>query len=383
MNVIVFSHLRWDFVYQRPQHLLSRCSKQFPVWFVEEPVFHPAGELPEPRLETSARGERLTLCVPHLVHGTSEEESFRIQSQLVNELMGREQIDDYIFWFYTPMAMQFAQDFDPKAVVYDCMDELSAFRGAPPGLRAAETELLKRADVVFTGGQTLYEAKKHQHRNIHPFPSSIDRAHFSQARTIEEPEDQKHIAHPRLGFAGVIDERMDTELLRAIAALKPEWQFVMVGPVVKISDEDLPKAANIHYLGGRDYKQLPAYMSGWDIGILPFALNESTKYISPTKTPEYLAAGLPVVSTPITDVVHPYGEKGLVKIAETPQEFVAAAESLLNVKHDAERLKQVDTFLSRSSWDSTWQQMCALITDAIGSDAETGDSDSLETAQSA
>ena len=387
MNVIVLSHLRWDFVYQRPQHLLSRCAQSNPVWFIEEPVFDAQQQREaSARLEISRRPGGVTVCVPHLPAGISERDSRRLQGELLKGLIDEHCMIDYVLWYYTPMAWEFTRDLSPKAVVYDCMDELSAFRGAPPGLRAAEAELLQRADVVFTGGRTLYEAKKHQHPNIHPFPSSIDRAHFAQARIIAaEPTDQANIPHPRLGFAGVIDERMDTALLGRVAALRPNWHFVMIGPVVKISDADLPQAANIHYLGGRDYQCLPAYMSGWDIGILPFALNESTRYISPTKTPEYLAAGLPVISTAITDVVHPYGDSGLVKIAGNAQDLIGAAESMLapqyDAKNDTERLRLVDEFLSRSSWDSTWQRMWALIQEVT--DAQRSELSRCETAQSA
>jgi UDP-galactopyranose mutase len=264
------------------------------------------------------------------------------------------------------MAMEFSRHLTPAAIVYDCMDELSAFRGAPPGLRNAEAELFRRADLVFTGGQSLYESKKQQHPNVHAFPSSIDALHFQQARKIQgDPPDQEHIPHPRLGFAGVIDERLDTELLAAAAALRPDWHFVMLGPVVKVAAEDLPHAPNIHYLGAKHYQQLPAYMAGWDLGMLPFARNQSTRFISPTKTPEYLAAGLPVVSTNIRDVMRPYGQRKLAKIANEPHGFVAACVRLIPKKHDAERLRTTDAFLATNSWDITWERMNKLLRKVI------------------
>jgi len=245
------------------------------------------------------------------------------------------------------------------------MDELSAFKFAPPELIENERKLLKKADVVFTGGQSLYEAKRDKHAKVFAFPSSIDVAHFNQAREIaEEPADEKQLPHPRLGFCGVIDERMNIELLRQMAEARPDWHFVMIGPVVKIAAEDLPRQANIHYLGGKDYKDLPAYLAGWDVALMPFAMNESTKYISPTKTPEYLAAGLPVVSTPIRDVVRPYGEQGLVEIASTAEEFVAACEKALETSM-SDRLQKADEFLSHNSWDKTYREMSRLIDEAI------------------
>jgi glycosyltransferase involved in cell wall biosynthesis len=270
-----------------------------------------------------------------------------------------------VLWFYTPMAMDFASHLEPLATVFDCMDELSAFKFAPPELIENERKLLEKADVVFTGGQSLYEAKRDKHAKVFAFPSSIDVAHFNQAREIaEEPADERHLPHPRLGFCGVIDERMDIELLGQMAKARPDWHFVMIGPVVKIAEEDLPRSENIHYLGGKDYKDLPAYLAGWDVALMPFAINESTKYISPTKTPEYLAAGLPVVSTPIRDVVRPYGEQGLVEIASTAEEFVTACEKALETGM-SDRLQKADEFLSHNSWDKTYDEMSGLIDEAI------------------
>jgi len=273
--------------------------------------------------------------------------------------------ENYFSWYYTPMALPFTDHLTPELVVYDCMDELSAFKFAPPELTILEKELLKKADVVFTGGQSIYEAKKNAHHNIHAFPSSIDKHHFGKARKIkEDPEDQKHIAHPRFGFFGVIDERFDIELIDAVAKAKPEWQFILLGPIVKIDPNTLPRYNNVHYLGGKKYEELPEYLAGWDIAMVAFAMNESTKFISPTKTPEYLAAGKPVISTPIRDVVRPYGDNKLVHIVSNPNEFIKAAEKELSKKRKASWLKKVDDFLLYNSWDRTWGQMVRHIEDA-------------------
>jgi UDP-galactopyranose mutase len=229
-------------------------------------------------------------------------------------------------------------------------------------LPAVERELFRRVDLVFTGGQSLYEAKRNQHPAVYAFPSSIDAAHFGKARThTVDPEDQANIPQPRLGFFGVIDERFDRDLLDQIAAKRPDWHFVMIGPVVKIDPESLPKHANIHYLGGKKYHELPEYLAGWDIALLLFARNESTRFISPTKTPEYLAAGKPVISTSIQDVVRPYGELKLVEIADTPEEFINAAEKILSRPVQDEWLARVDAFVANLSWDKTWGQMSNLI----------------------
>ncbi len=360
-DLVCLSHLRWDFVYQRPQHLLSRFARSRRVFFVEEPVF---GER-QPHLDITSRGDGLHVVVPRLPQGLRVEAAEEMQRCLIDQLFEGREIDEHVLWYYTPMALAWTRHLKPLAVVYDCMDELSAFRGAPPALGEREAELLRRADLVFTGGQSLYEAKREQHRAIYAFPSSIDAAHFAQARSVSrDPEDQAGIPHPRLGFFGVIDERMDIELLDAVAAARPDWHLVLVGPVVKIEASELPRRSNIHYLGGKSYDELPAYLAGWDVALLPFARNESTRFISPTKTPEYLAAGKPVVSTSIRDVVRPYGEMGLVRIADTPGEFVEAVELSL-AEDSASRMGAVDAFLSQTSWDRTWGRMSELIEDVI------------------
>ncbi len=363
--LVCLSHLRWNFVYQRPQHLLSRCAKQRRVFFIEEPIF---GLHPTARLDISRHESGVWVVVPHLPEGMSKEAIVAAQQVLIDELFAEHDLSQYILWYYTPLAMAFTRHLEPLVVVYDCMDELSLFAGAPLALKECEAELFKRADLVFTGGQSLYEVKRNQHPNVYAFPSSIDRGHFAQARNfIEEPADQADIPHPRLGFFGVIDERMDLELLGGIAEARPDWHLVIIGPVLKIDPAILPRHDNIHYLGGKAYQDLPQYIAGWDVALLPFACNESTRFISPTKTPEYIAAGKPVVSTSIRDVVRPYGELGLVRIADTVAEFVAAAEAAMNENpNESGWLLMVDAFLMQISWDRTWANMMQLVESALG-----------------
>ncbi|MCU0534085.1 MAG: UDP-galactopyranose mutase [Hydrococcus sp. Prado102] len=369
-DLICLSHLRWNFVYQRPQHLLSRCAVGRRVFFIEEPIFiaEPLG-----RLEVSQDKSEVVVVVPHLPQDLSENAIAEALRILIDNLFAEHNINKYICWYYTPMALSFTNHLQPDAIVYDCMDELSAFKGASPALKEYEAELFRRADLVFTGGHSLYESKANQHPNVYAFPSSVDIAHFARGRhSQEEPIDQANIGHPRLGFFGVIDERMDIELLAGIADARPDWQLVMIGPVVKIDPAILPQRENIHYLGSKDYQNLPAYLSGWDLAMLPFARNESTRFISPTKTPEYLAAGKPVVSTSIRDVVRPYGDMGLVRIADTPDEFVAAAEKAMQEDNPATGwLNRVDTFLQEISWDRTWASMMKLIDSAIAARQDT------------
>jgi UDP-galactopyranose mutase len=367
-DLVCLSHLRWDFVYQRPQHLLSRCAKQRRVFFVEEPIF---GQGPS-RLDVSQREDGVYVVVPHLPEGLSSDVAVEaIQQAMIDRLFAEHQIRDYVLWYYTPMALGWTRHLKPVVTVYDCMDELSAFKNAPRLLREREADLFRRADLVFTGGQSLYEAKRDQHRNVYAFPSSIDRAHFAKARDnrMEDPADQANIPHPRMGFFGVVDERFDIELLDAISEARPDWNFVIIGPVVKIDEAALPRRANIHYLGSKSYKELPAYLAGWDVAALLFARNESTRFISPTKTPEYLAAGRPVVSTSIRDVVRPYGKLGLVRIADDAASFIrAAAEIGMDERtDDAAWLARVDEFLAKISWDRTWGEMAELIGEVAAS----------------
>jgi glycosyltransferase involved in cell wall biosynthesis len=367
MDIICYSHLRWNFVYQRPQHLLSRFAKQFRIFFIEEPVLGSH----KPFIENNLSREGVWVVVPHLPVGMKEAEAIQAQEQLLQEFFAFYRIYRYIFWYYTPMALPITHSFSPILTVYDCMDELSAFKNPPPRLKELESKLFKKADLVFTGGYTLYEAKKNQHPCIYPFPSSIDKKHFEKSRAITlEPADQFVIPTPRIGFFGVIDERMDLDLLETIARERPEWNFVIIGPVVKIDPSILPVLPNIHYLGSKSYEELPTYLAGWDIAMMPFAINESTKFISPTKTPEYLAGGKPVVSTPIKDVVTPYGDNGLVYIASSAEEFIKGIEQELNMPDKDKWLKAVDAFLEKNSWEKTVEKMLYHINTKIESNQQ-------------
>jgi glycosyltransferase involved in cell wall biosynthesis len=362
IDILCLSHLRWDFVYQRPQHLMTRLAAHHRVFFIEEPRFESGPD----RLQVTEVDAGVRVAVPLLAEwrrGTDE--VMPVQRALLRRLMRGEGITDYVLWFLTPMALPLARDLSPVAVVYDCMDELSAFAGAPAMMKTLESELLGRADLVTTGGRSLYEAKRDRHPNVHAFPSSIDLAHFARARAGgPEPDDQRGVARPRLGFAGVIDERMDLGLVGELAARRPDWQLVFLGPFAKIDPAAFPRLPNVHLLGLKDYTRLPDYLAGWDVGLLPFAHNDATRFISPTKTPEYLAAGLPVVATSIRDVVTPYGEAGLVRIADGVDAFEMAVAAALGEGRCA-RVAEVDALLAGGSWDQTASQMRALLLSSI------------------
>ncbi|HET6145657.1 MAG TPA: glycosyltransferase [Candidatus Acidoferrales bacterium] len=341
---------------------MSRCAASRRVFYVEEPIW--GGE--QAFLSISKHENGPYIVVPHVPDENRGDHS-EILRELLDGMIADQKLAAYCLWYYTPMAIQWTRHLRANAlsVIYDCMDELSAFRGAAPELQRHESELLSAANLVFTGGFSLYESKRHLHRNVYPFPSSVDVSHFSKARiSSTDPDDQAVIPKPRIGFCGVIDERMDLDLVRSVAQSRSNWHFIVIGPVVKISESDLPRSSNIHYLGMKKYEELPAYMAGWDAAILPFAKNEATRFISPTKTPEYLAAGKPVVSTSIADVIRPYGTMGLVHIADDAEQFVASLEKAM-AEDSVRRQNEVDNFLARECWSRTWGRMSELIEDSM------------------
>ena len=357
-DVLCFSHLRWNLVFQRPHHLMTRYARHARVFFIEEPAF--VGDSPALRVAQVEGGVRVV--TPHLPASARAGMDDAVGRALLDRFAAREQINAPALWFYTPMALGLWGAIDPCLVIYDCMDELSGFMGAPPALRLREEELFERADIVFTGGQSLYEAKRARHPNIHAFPSSVDAGHFRSARAPRKPRPASRA--PRVGFFGVIDERLDVDLLDGVARARPDLEFILVGPIVKIDPATLPMRPNVHYFGPKPYAELPAYIAGWDVAMMPFARNDATRFISPTKTLEYMAAGKPIVSTPIRDVVRPYGEQGLVRIAGGVASFAASIDEALAEDADR-RLAAFDRFLAGTSWDSTWQRMEALIGAAI------------------
>ena len=380
-DLICFSHLRWNFVYQRPQHLMSRFAQRWRVWYVEEPVWSDT-----PGLSIRSVNERLLVVVPQLPHGTGPNEAVEWQRTMLDQLLNEQHIRHFTLWYYTPMALAFSDHLRPQLTVYDCMDELSAFLSAPPMIIEQERRLMSRSDVVFTGGYSLYEAKKKRHSQVFAFPSCIDFDHFAQARPrrgiriggpaglaksgeirsgvsqpcLPNPADQRAIAEPRIGYSGVIDERMNLSLIDQLAQHRPDWQFVFLGPVVKINPDDLPRRPNLHYLGMKTYDELPAYFSHWQAAIMPFAMNEATQFISPTKTPEYLAAGLPVVSTPIRDVVRTYGGWERVVIADSVSAFQTGLSRVMENLKDSDQ-PELDQFLREQSWDNMWTKMYRIM----------------------
>ena len=354
-TLLCFSHLRWAFVFQRPQHLLTRAAAALRVVYWEEPVWVEKGT---PGFQARLSPEGVLIVQPHLPWGCDLDAA---QRRLLDAMLQEQRIADPILWYYTPQALAFSDHLHGRVTVYDCMDELSVFAGADPALPARERALLRRADLVFTGGRSLFDAKRRDHGNVHLFPSGVDAAHFQPARNgLADPDDQRRVPHPRVGFYGVLDERLDAGLLAAVADLRPGVQFVLIGPTAKIDPAALPARANLHYLGARPYAALPGYAANWQAAMMPFAMVEATRFISPTKTPEFLAAGLPVVSTPIADVVRQYGDCPGVQVAGTPPAFAACIDQALALR-PASWQPAADALLAGMSWDGIWAAMAALI----------------------
>ena len=375
--LIVFSHLRWGFVYQRPQHLLSRLADRWQILFVEEPVHTEAPARLEVREE-----DGVSVLVPHSpvpACGFHDDQIGVIQTLLDAYLTAHSLTVDTA-WLYTPMALPLANALAPACFVYDCMDELSAFQGAPRQLRQRESALMQQAGLVLTGGPSLYEARKSQHPNIHCFRSSVDASHYAPGNLDPDSSGariarslQETLPHPRLGFFGVIDERFDLELLHDMACRHPEWSLVMVGPVVKIDASSLPRHPNVHWLGMQSYETLPHLLAGWDVALMPFAMNESTRFISPTKTLEYMAGDKPVASTPVQDVMALYASG--VAIAPASHPFIEACEGLLAEDEQARQARHTEMarLVSAGSWDATADAIHELLAEALQRARETAD----------
>lgn len=359
--LLCFSHLRWGFVWQRPQHVLSRLAQRFDVWVVEEPEFV-SSDRAELRTTVEAGITILTPLLPidrGYGWGFNNRTNRAIKRLLSEQWTGSRSFGDVV-WYYTPMAFGSAPSaFDQALVVYDVMDELKSFRGAPVELADQEGALFAAANLVYAGGPSLYNQRKGLHPQVHCFPSGVEAAHFAPDAHRISPAECAIWGSPVLGFYGVLDERIDFDLIAALADLRPEWTLVLIGPLAKIQDSDLPKRANIIYPGKREYSQLPACLDRFDIAILPFALNDATAFISPTKTLEYLAAGKPVISTPVRDVISLYGEA--VEIASTAEAFVAKAEALLSGVGGARRAEHGRRLVANHSWDGIAAEMCELI----------------------
>jgi glycosyltransferase involved in cell wall biosynthesis len=382
--IIVHCHLCWDWVWQRPQQFISRLSQRHKILFVE--TVAPAPDLARPlaRYRTAQNFPNVTILTLQFPTWRWSNGKYvdGERRRIVQEFIagpGAGQFEDPVQWFYDPMAVPaFAGQMSEVLTVYDCMDELSKFRCAPPEIVQREAELLKRADVVFTGGRKLFEAKSEHNDNCHFYGCGVDCEHFGKALAAETavPEDLAAILSsvaapplaaraalpirrkPILGYFGVVDERMDYELITRLADANREWSVVMIGPTTKVDESVLPKRPNLHWLGQRSYMDLPAYCKGFDVCLMPFALNESTEFINPTKALEYMATGRMIVSTAVPDVVRNFG--AVIKIAKEHDEFIRLCREAVE-KPEPDAIKRG----SRMACENTWERIVARMEEHI------------------
>jgi UDP-galactopyranose mutase len=337
---------------------MSRFSPRLRVFCFEEPV---AGDGPA-RLDLRLEDAGVTVAVPHLprAEAADPEAASHLQRRLLDEFLAAHVSSASVLWYTSPLSIRWTGHLRPRAAVYDCMQDLAALGGGlpPAELEAREAELLRRADLVTTAGPGLFARLRDRHPNVHCFPSSVDLPHFRQARdTVCHCPDQDALPRPRVGYAGPLDERLDLALLGELATLRPAWQFVLVGP--RAGAGPLPRAANVHHLGDKPHAEIPRYLSGWDAALLPLR-REPGRFVGPTPVAELLAAGLPVVSTSIRDVVRPYAAHGLAQVGDTAAELAAAIEAALATDRAAFRAR-ADHLLEQTSWDSTAEQMLRLV----------------------
>jgi glycosyltransferase involved in cell wall biosynthesis len=372
--IIVHSHLGWDWVWQRPQQFHSRLSKTHPVLFVEGPI--PSEEVEKSRVTLREISDYPNIVVLQMVVPASrfrtdgawvDTERRRLVQTVLEGPLGRS-FENPVQWFYDPMAVTaFLGHMDESAVVYDCMDELSQFKGAPRELVRRERELLNAADVVFAGGPKMARSKARFNSNCHSYGCGVDIKHFGKARhaATKVPQDVAQLSGPVLGYIGVVDERLDYDLLANLADHNPAWSIAIVGPHTKVDPADFPKRDNLHFLGGRDYSQLPAYAKAFDVCMMPFAKNEATEYINPTKALEYMATGRPIVSTDVEDVVLQFSD--VVEIAVTHDEFIAGCERSI-AQPSLRRINAGLKMAKNNSWDSIVAQLERHVEDILTSE---------------
>lgn len=355
-TLLCFSPVRWESVFQRPQHLMSHAAKKWRVFYMEDPTFDENTSAPQMALK---KHNNLFVVTCKLPKDTSRTDTHTAMHDLLGKLCADYKIVNYGAWYYSPESINYTTDLYPRVVIYDCTSPINSTQS---GLLHAENELITRSDLVFTNGKTLFEAKQNFHPEVYNFPSSIDKEHFMLARLeLPEPADQEDILYPRLGLYGAIDECFDLDLLQALADRRPDWQFVLVGPVVGIDKDTLPEAENIHYLGEKPYEQMPSYISGWNAALLLVSTSKAAQAHVPTRTAEYLAAFKPMVATPVADIISPYYEMGLVNTADDVFAFESSIEEVLSYDKRKEWKRSIDEFLKTHSWDVSWQQMRHLI----------------------
>jgi glycosyltransferase involved in cell wall biosynthesis len=351
-ELVVLSHLRWSWVWQRPQHLISRFARDRATWIIEEPM---VADVARPEMSWHREGPvcvgRLLVPGPQRHIGFDAPEAAALPSLVAAAADGQVPM----VWLYTPLALPIAHALHPDFLVYDVMDDLASFRGASPHLRVAQTAALDIADIVFTGGRSLYAGvvgRRSEH--THLFPSGVEPEHFASAKAMRTSHER-----PVAGYVGVIDERLDLELIAEVADELPDWDVHIVGPIAKIEREELPGRPNLSFPGPVDYRHLPKALAGFDVALMPFALNDATRSISPTKTLEYMAAGLPIVSTKVPDVVADFSD--VVLLADDVVDFAHHCRAALREAGTDAWEQRIAPIVERHRWDCIAGNMSDLI----------------------
>jgi glycosyltransferase involved in cell wall biosynthesis len=371
--IIVHCHLRWEGVWQRPQQFLSRLSKRHRVLFVESPILKESSEEPTWELLAVPEYPNVTVMRTYFPASRFQEGAWvdAKRAEFLKEALNGPLEGEFtrpVQWFYDPMAAPaHMNQFNECAIVYDCMDELSQFRFAPPEIISRERQLLAHADVVFAGGRKMRDSKARFNPNAHFYGCGVDVKHFSRARMPQtEVPSEIRLGEGQLvlGYFGVVDERLDYELIAKLAEANPTWHIVMIGPTCKVDPNTLPQAPNIHWLGRREYSQLPEYTKGFDVCLMPFALNEATEYINPTKALEYMATGRPIVSSAVPDVVSNFSS--VVKVAQSHDEFVeyCRQESL---EPDEAAVQRGIRMAEENQWEIIVEKLGGHIEDVLNS----------------
>lgn len=372
--IIALCHLSWDWVWQRPQQFLSRLAKTHPVLFVETYC----SDVPQTtvRLRSVDAYPNLTICEMHLPASRWNDGRYidgerrrALRRALSNDLAGR--FERAILWFNDPMAVTaFAGHLGESLIVYDCMDELSQFKGAPPTLVERERDLLEVADVVFCGGRKMRDKRLRVNPNSYFYGTGVDCRHFgsAQSATLAVDPEIAELDGPILGYFGVVDERIDYELLATLADADPSWHVVIVGPWTKVDPAEFPRRRNLHWFGARPYAQLPSITKGFTVCLMPFALNEATEYINPTKALEYMAAGRPVISTALDEVKSNFAN--VARIARSHEEFVTLCRREVNSPSQT-RIARGLKLAAENTWEAILEKMEGHIADAFAAEAET------------
>jgi glycosyltransferase involved in cell wall biosynthesis len=268
-----------------------------------------------------------------------------------------------ILWTFLPTMNRLVGRLGERLLVYHCVDKYSEFSGVPrDAIVAMERDLVKRADLVFTSAARLLEECRPLNPHTHFITHGVDTAHFGRALDPQTPvpDDLAGIRKPVAGFFGLIADWVDLPLIRSLARERPDWSFVLIGKAAT-DLAPLQGLSNVHWLGQKPYTELPGYCRGFDVALIPFVQNELTLRVNPLKLREYLAAGLPVVSTPLPEISR---YDGLVRLATRREEFIGGIEAAL-AERSPELAGRRFEAMRGESWEARVADMARLIDERV------------------